>query len=173
MKQYTLSILVENTAGVLSQVTRLFTRKNYNIDSLAVGVTDDPLVSRITVLVTGDDHMVQQLASQLSKQLHVISVKILADSASVSRELVLVKVKADTREVRNEIIQLAGVFRTGIVDVGRNSVIIAIMGDMQKSGAMLDILNEYGILEVVRTGMISLERGSTTIYDTNQSNTVL
>ena len=165
MKQYTISILVENTAGVLSQVSRLFTRKNYNIDSLAVGVTDDEKVSRITVLVTGDDRMVRQLEGQLRKQLHVISVAVLDDKSSISRELMLIKVKAATREVRNEIIQLAGVFRTGIVDVGKDSVIIAVTGDANKSDALLDILREYGVLEVVRTGMISLERGGGTIYD--------
>ena len=165
MKQYTISILVENVAGVLSQVTRLFTRKNYNIDSLAVGVTDDPSVSRITVIVTGDDHMVSQLTSQLGKQIHVISVKTLPDDSSISRELVLVKVKAASREVRNEIIQLAGVFRSNIIDVCIDSVIIAVIGGLSKSEALLEILREYGILEVVRTGMVSLERGSGTIYD--------
>ncbi|MBO6010531.1 MAG: acetolactate synthase small subunit [Oscillospiraceae bacterium] len=161
----TLSILVENSAGVLSQVTRLFSRKNWNIDSLAVGETQDPSVSRITVMVDGSDQRIRQVQAQLGKLLPVISVCELDESLSIHREFMLVKVRAEDKDSRDEIISIVNVFRASIVDICRSSLMIAITGDEAKNGAMLALLKDFGILELARTGMIALERGSATIYD--------
>jgi len=163
-KMQILSVLVENTAGVLSQVSRMFSRKGYNIDSLAVGPTDDPAISRITIMIEVDDLMIQQIANQLNKLLPVISVKILEKETSVCRELILVKVKVEDRNQRDEIIQLANIFRVSIVDVAMKSLTICITGDHSKSHALLGLLSEFGILELVRTGAVALERGSGTIH---------
>ncbi|MDD4714932.1 MAG: acetolactate synthase small subunit [Oscillospiraceae bacterium] len=168
MKQHTLSVLVENNAGVLSQVSRLFSRKGYNIESLAVGVTDDPSVSRMTILMVGDDLMVRQVASQLSKLRPVISVQRLDPGKSVRRELLLIKVKAETREKRDEIIQIVNIFRANIIDVSRSALTVELTGDAEKTGAILALLKEFGILELARTGMVALERGPITIYDDNK-----
>ena len=162
-KMQILSVLVENTAGVLSQVSRMFSRKGYNIDSLAVGPTDDPAVSRITIMIQVDDRMIQQIANQLNKLLPVISVKILERENAVCRELILVKVRVRDRGERDEIIQLANIFRVSIVDVARESLTICITGDHSKSDALLGLLADFGILELVRTGAVALERGSGTI----------
>ena len=166
-KMQILSVLVENTAGVLSQVSRMFSRKGYNIDSLAVGPTDDPAISRITIMIEVDDLMIQQIANQLNKLLPVISVKILEQESSVCRELILVKVKVEDRNQRDEIIQLANIFRVSIVDVAMKSLTICITGDHSKSDALLGLLSEFGILELVRTGAVALERGSGTINSSN------
>lgn len=168
MQSNTLSILVENSAGVLSQVIRLFSRKGYNIDSLAVGVTTDPEVSRITIVTKGDDLMVKQISSQINKLLPVLSVRVLAVDDAVERELLLVKVKASDRSTRDEIIQLVNVFRASILDIGRETVTVAIVGTHEKSSALLNLLEEFGILEIARTGMIALQRGADTIYDRNR-----
>lgn len=166
-KMQILSVLVENTAGVLSQVSRMFSRKGYNIDSLAVGPTDDPAISRITIMIEVDDLMIQQIANQLNKLLPVISVKILEQESSICRELILVKVKVEDRNQRDEIIQLANIFRVSIVDVAMKSLTICITGDHSKSHALLGLLSEFGILELVRTGAVALERGSGTINSSN------
>lgn len=165
---YILSILVENTPGVLSQVARLFSRKGYNIDSIASGTTEDPLVTRITIVIAGDEGMITHITAQLRKLLPVISVKVLSTTNSVQRELVLVKVRAETREKKDEIIQTANVFRASVVDMSRETLTIAIIGDEGKAAALLDLLRDLGILEVVRTGTIAIERGRNTIYDNNK-----
>lgn len=165
LTRQTLSVLVENSAGVLSQVTRLFSRKGYNIESLAVGTTDDARVSRITVILKGTDRMAEQIAAQLNKLMPVISVQILTGKKAIYREFVMLKVKADGKDARDEIMQIVNVFRAAIVDISRSSLMIAITGDEAKNGAMLALLKDFGILELARTGMIALERGSATIYD--------
>ena len=162
-KMQILSVLVENTAGTLSQVSRMFSRKGYNIDSLAVGTTDDPTVSRMTILLRVDDLTAQQVANQLNKLLPVISVKILSPDSSITRELILVKVRVADRGARDEIIQLCNIFRVSIVDVALQSLTICITGDHSKSDALLELLREFGILELVRTGAVALERGCGTI----------
>lgn len=167
----TLSVLVENTAGVLSQVSRLFSRKGYNIESLAVGTTDDPDLSRITIEVMGDDASTQQVMNQLRKQFCVYSVQELKPDRSIRRELVMFKVKAETADVRNEIIQVANIFRASIIDVSIKSLTIALIGDESKAEAMQDLLNAFGILELVRTGMVALERGAYTIEDASKEKT--
>lgn len=163
--RHTLSVLVENSAGVLSQVSRLFSRKGYNIESLAVGTTDEPDSSRITIEVMGDPGMMEQLMNQLRKLLPVYSVQELAPEKSIRRELVMFKVKAETSEIRNEIIQVANIFRASIIDVSIKSLTIALIGDEAKADGMQRLLEPFGILELVRTGMIALERGAYTITD--------
>ncbi len=171
MKEQTesiLSILVENSPGVLSQISRLFSRKGYNIDSIASGTTEDPDVTRITIVMKGEQEIIAQITAQLRKLLPVISVKVLSSGSSVKRELVLVKVNAESREKRDEVIQIVNVFRAGIVDMSRDTLTVAIMGDEEKTGALMNLLGDFGILEVVRTGTIAIERGRSTIYDDNK-----
>ena len=159
VKRHTLSVLVENSAGVLSQVSRLFSRKGYNIESLAVGTTDDPEVSRITIEVMCGDAQINQIINQLRKQFSVYSVRL------------LIKVKAESREVRNEVIQIANIFRASIIDVSTQSLTLAIIGQESKDDALEKLLAEFGILELVRTGMVALERGEATIRN-NSGNKV-
>ncbi len=170
MQKRTLSVLVENTAGVLSQVTRLFSRKRYNIESLAVGTVEDPRISRITIITTGDDKMIQQLTSQLRKLQPVISMQLLEDSTSVSRELSLIKVRADTKEKRDEIMQIVNIFRVFVIDIAKECMTIAVVGDGSKTEALLKLLEEFEIMEMARTGVISLERGTKTIYNEGKEN---
>ena len=166
--RHTLSVLVENAAGVLSQVSRLFSRKGYNIESLAVGTTDDPTVSRITIEVMADAAMMDQIMNQLRKQFSVYSVQELLPERSIRRELVMFKVKADTPDIRNEVIQIANIFRASIIDVSLGSLTLALIGDEAKADAIQKLLESFGILELVRTGMVALERGAYTISDENK-----
>ena len=170
VKRHTLSVLVENAAGVLSQVSRLFSRKGYNIESLAVGTTDDPAVSRITIEVLSDDMSAEQIMNQLRKLFPVYSVQRLIPEQSIRRELVLYKVKAEAPDIRNEIIQIANIFRASIIDVSLGSLTLALIGDETKADAMQKLLEAFGILELVRTGMVALERGEVTITSENQEN---
>ena len=169
--RHTLSVLVENSAGVLSQVSRLFSRKGYNIESLAVGATDDPTVSRITIEVLCDAPMIEQIMNQLRKLFPVYSVQELLPERSIRRELVMYKVKAETSDVRNEVIQIANIFRASIIDVSLKSLTLALIGDESKAEAMQGLLEAFGILELVRTGMVALERGAYTIEDDTKEKT--
>ena len=166
--RHTLSVLVENSAGVLSQVARLFSRKGYNIESLAVGTTDDPAVSRITIEVLADEGSTEQIMNQLRKLFPVYSVQELLPDRSIRRELVLYKVRAEQPDIRNEIIQIANIFRASIIDVSLKSLTLALIGDETKADAMQKLLESFGILELVRTGMVALERGAYTISDENK-----
>jgi len=166
MPKHTLSVLVENRAGVLSRVAGLFSRRGFNIDSLAVGVTENPDISRITIIVNGDDYTVEQVTKQLNKLIDVIKIKRLDDSDSVSRELALIKVSA-TAETRSEIVQLVEIFRAKIVDVSKSTLTIEISGAEDKVAALLDLLRQFGIKEIVRTGTIAIERGNKYIKVSN------
>lgn len=157
--QHTLSVLVENKAGVLTRVASLFARRGFNIDSLAVGVTEDPTLSRITIVVGGDDVRLEQVAKQLHKLINVIKIQDLDPREMVDRELVLFKVNAPA-DRRHEIIEIANVFRAKIVDVGKNTVTIEATGAGDKLAAMEDLLRAYGIKELARTGKIALSRAS-------------
>ena len=161
--RHTLAVLVDNEAGVLSRVVRLFSGKNYNIESLAVGTTDDPAVSRITIEVKATEKQVALLSMQLRKLICVHSVKTLAPNHAIRRELVLIKVLADRTETRSEVIQIANIFRASIIDVSKASITMAVIGDESKAEAIQNLLSEFGILELVRTGMVALERGQYTI----------
>lgn len=154
-----LSILVDNRTGVLSRVSGLFSRRGYNIDSLTVGVTADPKYSRMTVAVRGDDQILDQIQKQLWKLVDVIDIKALSDTQSVSRELILVKVRADDRQ-RQEVISIANIFRAKIVDVSNDSLIIELTGGETKLDAFINLLGGYEILELARTGITGLSRGS-------------
>lgn len=156
--RHTLSILVENKPGVLTRVTSLFARRGFNIDSLAVGTTEDPTLSRITVVCSAAETPIEQITKQVHKLINVIKVQDLDPADSVERELVLFKVNA-APEKRHEIIEIANVFRAKIVDVGRNSVTIEATGAADKIDAMGDLFRAYGIKEMARTGKIALSRG--------------
>ncbi|MFZ5985775.1 MAG: acetolactate synthase small subunit [Bacillota bacterium] len=159
MAKHTLSVLVENHPGVLSRVAGLFSRRGFNIDSLAVGVTENPDVSRMTIVVDGDDYIVEQVGKQLNKLVDVIKIKQLDKGDSVSRELALIKVSA-TASTRAEIIQIVEIFRAKIVDVSKNTLTIEISGGTEKVAALEDMLKQFGIKEIVRTGTIAIERGN-------------
>lgn len=165
VERCSIAVLVDNDAGVLSQVARLFSRKGYNIESLAVGTTDNPAISRITIEIMADESRLRLLCNQLRKLLPVHSVKYLASNEFIRRELVLFKVKAENSEVCNRIIQIANIFRASIIDVSPTTITIAMIGEESKSQAIEKLLKEFGILELVRTGMVALERGTDTIYD--------
>ena len=158
MKQMVLSLLVDNNPGVLARVDSLFSRRGYNIDSLTAGVTNNPKYTRITVAVSGDDQILQQIRNQIAKLEEVRKIIILDDKESVCRELVLVKVMADKKE-KQEIIAIADVFRAKIVDVAMNSVMIELTGNQNKLDAFLNIMSDFEVLEMVRTGITGLGRG--------------
>jgi acetolactate synthase I/III small subunit len=156
---HTLSVLVENRPGVLTRVTSLFARRGFNIDSLAVGPTEDPTLSRITLVVSAADTPLEQITKQLHKLINVIKIQDLDPAESIDRELVLFKVNA-VAEKRHEIIEIANVFRAKIIDVGRNSLTIEATGASDKLQAMEDLFRGYGIKELARTGKIAPSRGS-------------
>ena len=162
MRHAVFSILVENSAGVLSRVAGLFSRRGYNLDSLSVGETTDPKVSRMTVTVTGDDDVLEQIEKQLSKLIDVKEVVELPAEASVCRELVLVKVECDTTR-RQEIIAISDIFRANIVDVSTKSVIIELTGAQSKLNAFIELLNGFKITELARTGITGLARGTASL----------
>ncbi len=156
--KHTLSVLVENKPGVLTRVTSLFARRGFNIDSLAVGTTEDPTLSRITIVCSAADTPIEQITKQVYKLINVIKVQDLNSVDSIERELVLFKINA-TPEKRHEIIEIANVFRANVVDVGRNSLTIEATGTTDKIDAMEDLFRAYGIKEMARTGKIALSRG--------------
>lgn len=157
--KHTLAVLVENKSGVLFRVASLFSRRGYNIDSLAVGVTEDPEISRMTIVVHGDDHVLEQVTKQLNKLVDVIKVSDIGGDETVERELALIKVSADV-DTRAEIIQIANIFRARIVDVAPKSMTVEVTGDEGKVQAIEKLLRQFGIKEMVRTGKIALARGS-------------
>ena len=163
LQRHTLAVLVDNESGVLSKVSNLFSRKGFNIESLAVGTTDDPAISRITIEVITDEARVELLCNQLRKLFPVHSVKRLTPEYSIRRELVLIKTVAKTYDVRGEIIQIANIFHASVIDVSVDSLTIAVIGDESKIEGIQKLLAQHGILELVRTGMVALERGSFTI----------
>ena len=154
----TLVALVENKPGVLNRVASLFRRRGFNIDSIAVGSSEQPDLSRMTVVVDGDSAMVEQVRKQLDKVIEVIRVFDLAGSEIVARELALIKVKA-TAATRSEIIQVVDIFRANIVDVAPNSLTREVTGDENKINSLVTLLRGFGIREMVRTGCIALRRG--------------
>ena len=160
--RHTLAVLVANKPGVLARVSGLFSRRGYNIESLAVGMTENPEISRMTIVVAGDDRVLLQVTSQLSKLIDVISVSDLPKSESVDRGLALIKVAADT-DTRAEVMQIAGIFRAKIIDIGAETLVIEVTGDKGKIGAIEDMLGRFGIREVVRTGRVALHRGTKTV----------
>ena len=159
MDRFVLSVLVENKAGVLSRVSGLFSRRGYNIDSLTVCEAHNPNQSRMTIVVRGDEYILEQIQKQLAKLQEVISIKKAERATSVQREMALVKVKAEAN-TRGTIIETCDIYKARIVDVGLESVIIEITGSEEKIESLLRLLQPYGILEYVRTGLNCMDRGS-------------
>jgi len=166
MKRKVFQLLVENTAGVLSRISGLFSRRGYNIESITAGVTADPKVSRITIVASGDDEILEQIEKQVAKLVDVCDVKELKPDQSVYRELALIKVKADT-ENREGVISLANVFRANIIDVSEQGLIIEITGGQHKIEAFINLISGYEILELARTGIAGLRRGTDDIVYPN------
>ena len=160
--KHTLAVLVENKPGVLARVAGLFSRRGYNIDSLAVGITDNENLSRMTIVVEGDEHVLEQVTKQLNKLIEVIKVSDLKPEESVERELALIKVNVDP-EKRAEIMMITDIFRARIVDVSPKTMIIEVTGDEDKINALTNLLRQYGIKEMVRTGKIAMIRGGKVI----------
>ncbi len=157
--KHTLSVLVKNRPGVLARVSGLFSRRGYNIDSLSVGLTHNPDVSRMTIVVAGDDRVVEQVVKQLNKLIDVIKVLDIREGESVNRELALIKVEAGPK-TRSEIMQIATIFRARIVDVGARTLVIEVTGDSHKIDAMEQLLRRFGIKEMVRAGKVSILKGT-------------
>jgi acetolactate synthase I/III small subunit len=164
MQSTTLSVLVENKPGVLARVASLFARRGYNIESLAVGPTEDPQLSRMTIVVSVDTHPLEQVTKQLNKLVNVIKIVELDDTTSVQRELVFVKVKANA-QMRSDVLEIISLFRARVVDVAADSLIVEITGTRDKIDAMLEILGPYGILELAQSGMVAVGRGSKRMTD--------
>ncbi|MCS7241114.1 MAG: acetolactate synthase small subunit [Candidatus Caldatribacterium sp.] len=157
--KHIIAVLVENKPRVLARVASLFARRGYNIESLAVGPTQDPNISRITLVVTGNEHVLEQITKQLYKLIEVIKVTDFSETPVVDRELALIKVHAPSN-LRGEIAQTAEIFRARIVDVDEESLIIEVTGTPDKIDALEQLLRKYGIIEMTRTGRIALARGS-------------
>lgn len=157
--KHTISILVENHAGVLSRISGLFSRRSFNIDSLAVGVTDDPTVSRITIIVNGDEYTVEQVTKQLNKMVDVIKLKQLDSSNDICRELLLIKVRCNAKN-RSDLIDIVQLMQAKISDLSSNSFTLELSDTPQRLALMEEMLRPYGILEEVRTGAIALQHGT-------------
>lgn len=157
--KHTIAVIVENKPGVLTRISGLFSRRGFNIESLSVGATDNPAYSRMTISVEGDDVVLEQVVKQLSKLINVIRVSRLDPEESVERELAIIKVSAN-KDTRSEIMQIVSVFRARIIDVSPRSLIIEVTGDEKKVDALQQMLRQFGIKEMARTGKVSMVRGS-------------
>ena len=164
MSRHTLSVLVENKPGVLARIAGLFSRRGFNIDSLAVGPTENPEVSRMTIVVNVEDSPLEQVTKQLNKLIEVIKVVELDTVASVSRELLLVKVKADA-STRGQVLEVVQLFRAKVVDVGTDAVTIQVTGNQDKLESFLRVVEPFGVRELVQSGMVAIGRGSRSITD--------
>lgn len=158
MNKKVLSVLVDNKSGVLNRVAGLFSRRAYNIISLTVGETADPKFSRMTIVVSGDDDILEQIIKQISKLEDVKDVEVLKNGESVIRELILVKVKADQSQ-RQQIVAMTDIFRANIVDVAKDSLMVELTGNPSKLEAFIDLLDGFEIIQLVRTGITGLPRG--------------
>ena len=159
MRRQVFSILVENTSGVLSHVSGLFSRRGYNIDSFSAGVTADPRFTRMTIVSSGDELILEQIEKQLAKLEDVVDIKILEPTDSVTRELMLVKISAKDTD-RQSVLAISEIFHGKVVDVTRDSMVIEITGHTDKLDSFLDMLSDYEILELARTGITGLSRGT-------------
>ena len=167
MSRHTLSVLVENKPGVLARVAGLFSRRGFNIESLAVGPTENPEVSRMTIVVEVAGLPLEQVTKQLNKLINVLKIVELEQQATVSRELILVKVRADT-ETRSHVLETVNLFRAKVVDVAPDTVTIEATGDRGKLQAFLNVLEPFGVRELVQSGMVAVGRGPRSITDRSQ-----
>jgi acetolactate synthase I/III small subunit len=156
--RYVISVLTENNFGVLSRVSGLFSARGFNIDSLSVGETDDPQISKMIIVVKGDENILEQIIKQLNKLVDIIKVNKFPAEGAVERNLVLIKIAVD-KSVRGEIIKIADVFKANIVDISENSVIVEVTGSENKVKAFIKLLNTYNIKELARTGVVAMVRG--------------
>ncbi len=156
--KHLISVLIENKAGALARVAGLFSRRGFNIDTLAVGPTEDDSISRMTIEIDADEHPHEQVSKQLYKLVNVVKITEFKHGDAVNRELILFKVKADAKN-RAQIIEIADIFRAKIIDVGKKNIILEATGTRTKLDAIEDLLKQYGIVELARTGKIALSRG--------------
>ena len=168
MEKHVLSALVKNSSGVLSRISGLFSRRGYNIDSLTVGRTEDPSISRMTITLMADDNVLEQVKKQLNKLEDVVRVIDFKANESVYRELVLIKVKANA-ENRAAINETVKIFRSKIIDLSTDTLTIELTGDEDKISALINLMEEYGIEELARTGVTALQRGEKTIKNSIES----
>ena len=160
--RFVIAVYVENKYGVLTRVAGLFMRRGFNIDSLTVGETDDPHFSRITITLNGDEYACEQVVNQLQKLHNVKRVKVMQDGGSVERELMLLKVR-NTAENRNEIMAAADIYRAKVVDYTTDSMCVEVTGEPSKINAFIEVMKPLGIVEMCRTGLVALERGTETL----------
>ena len=165
--RYVLSILVENHSGVLRRVSSLFARRGYNIESLSVGVTQDPELSRITVAVKGDEYIIDQIKKQVFKLVEVRKIELLDDDEAVYREHMLIKVKS-TKSTRAEVLEIANIFRAHIIDVSVSALVLEATGDSKKLNALIKLLEPFTVLEIVRTGLAAVKRGPECLKETKK-----
>jgi acetolactate synthase I/III small subunit len=165
MSRHTLSVLVENVPGVLARVSGLFSRRSFNIESLAVGPTEHPEISRMTIVVSVEDQPLEQVTKQLNKLINVIKIVELEPDTAVQRELLLVKVRADS-SVRSQVLETVQLFRAKVVDVSPEALTIEATGDVDKLDALLRMLEPYGVREMVQSGTIAIGRGPRSITAT-------
>jgi acetolactate synthase-1/3 small subunit len=164
MSRHTLSVLVENKPGVLARIAGLFSRRGFNIDSLAVGPTEHPEISRMTIVVNVEDLPLEQVTKQLNKLINVLKIVELDSTSSVQRELLLVKVRADA-ETRSQVLETVQLFRAKVVDVAADAVTIEATGSKDKLEALIRVLEPFGIKELVQSGMVAIGRGARSITD--------
>ncbi len=166
MARHTLSVLVNNHMGVLSRVSGLFSRRGYNIESLSVGETENKEVSRMTIMVDCEDEVFIQIKNQLQKLMDVLTISDLAEDQSIRRELALIKIDANM-EKRSQILEIINIFRAHVIDVTKTSLVLEITGDHSKVSAIISMLDEYGIKEVIRTGITAIARGDSELKKAN------
>ncbi|ADP76857.1 acetolactate synthase, small subunit [Methanothermus fervidus DSM 2088] len=163
MRTHTISALVEHKPGVLQRISGLFTRRGYNIESITVGESENPELARMTIIVKGDEKVLEQITKQLNKLVDVIKVRDLDPKTTVMRELCLIKVHAPDESSRSEVIQYANIFRGRIVDVSPETLTVEVTGDPEKINALISLLESFGIKELARTGPTAISRGKKTI----------
>ncbi len=164
MARHTLSVLVQDQPGVLARIAALFSRRGYNIESLAVGPTETPEISRMTIVVDVDEHSLEQITKQLNKLINVLKIVELNDDTAVARELMLIKLRAD-EGTRASVLQLVELFRAKVVDVSTDAITIEATGSRDKLDALLEVLAPHGVKEIVQSGVVALARGSRSIAD--------
>lgn len=164
MDRHILAVLVLNKTGVLNKITGLYARRGFNIESLSVGTTEKPGVSRITITLKGDEHTVNQITSQLEKLVDVLSVKELSPESTVGRELCFIKLSV-TGDDRAKLLELSEIFRASVIDARRGALTILIAGTTEKTDAFLSLLEPFGIIEVVRSGLMAIERGERSLEE--------
>ena len=162
MSKFIIAVFVDNKAGVLTRVTSMFTRRGFNIDALTVGETESPAYSRITISLSGDGYAKEQLINQMKKLFNVKKVEVLEETDSIRRELMLIKVK-NTSATRSDILSAVDVFRAKVIDYGTDAMCIEITGEPSKIDAFVQLMVPFGILEMCRTGIVALDRGTTTL----------